>query len=54
MFACEFGHAQVIELLLSYGANIHEKNLDNETALTIAIKNSHKNLVNYLLLNGAL
>lgn len=47
------GKAEVLELLLTHGANINLQNKDGETALIVAIKNKQTQAVKYLIEKGA-
>ncbi len=48
MFAAEFGQAEVVELLLSKGADPELRNSDGKTALDLAIKNRHEAIIKLL------
>ena len=47
------GHLNIVEFLVSHGANVNAKNNNNETPLHIAWKNGHKDIVEYLVSHGA-
>jgi ankyrin repeat protein len=53
MEACIFGHREVVELLVDKGADISAKDRFGFTPLSIAKKNKHKDIVNYLKEKGA-
>ena len=47
------GHADVVELLLSKGANIHKKDRDGDSSIILASSNGHADAVELLLSKGA-
>jgi len=47
------GHADIVKLLLIYGANINNKDIYGNTALTVASKNKHIDICKILLSDGA-
>jgi ankyrin repeat protein len=49
----EHSHKDVIELLLSKGADIHTEDNDGQTALHWALERGDKNIVEFLLSKGA-
>jgi len=49
MLACKLGSTQIVELLLNNQANIHETNILGETALKLAQKSGHEELVLLLI-----
>ena len=51
--AADYGHVEVVETLLSQGADIDAENDMNYTALHIAVEGDHKDIVRILLENGA-
>ena len=53
IFASHDGYLDIVELLLSKGANINHKNNDGCSSLFFASQNGHCNVVEYLLSNGA-
>ena len=53
MEACIFGHRKVIELLVENGADVSVKDRFGFTPLSIAKKNNHADIVQYLKGKGA-
>lgn len=49
----EYNNVGHVELLLKYGVNINEQDIDGNTPLHIASKRGLKDIVEYLILNGA-
>jgi ankyrin repeat protein len=49
MLACKMGLTQIAELLLNNQVNIHETNVLGETALKLAQKSGHEDLVLLLI-----
>lgn len=49
-YASEFGHLNIVVLLVENGADLHA---DNDNALRVAAAKGHLNIVNYLAVNGA-
>lgn len=45
MHACETGHADVVEELLSYAADVHTADKDGETALSLAERYQHESVI---------
>ena len=50
--AAGYGHAEIVELLLSRGANVNSRNVEGGTALHLAA-NGHADVVSVLLANSA-
>jgi uncharacterized protein len=48
MFAASEGQLENIKLLLKYNADPWLKDVDGDNALTFALKNGHKNVVDLL------
>ena len=48
-FACQYGHDDILELLLQHNINIHEKNQQADTPLHIACERGHERIVKQLL-----
>ena len=46
-------HIEIIDLLISKGANINHVDDGGDTALTNAVRCNHSEIVNYLLEKGA-
>ena len=53
-YACEYGHEEMVELLLDNGADINSRNFKNQTPLCSAANGGYSDIVNYLLQEGAL
>lgn len=53
MFACQIGHREAVECLLSKGANIEITKPNNANALHVACINNHPEIIQLLLDNGA-
>ncbi len=51
--ATDGGHVSVVELLISKGANIHDKNEDGISPIVTATYGGHLSVVELLLSNGA-
>ncbi len=52
--ACRSGDLSLVEdLLLAQGANVHEKDEDDNTPILVASENGHLSIVELLLYNGA-
>ena len=51
--ACEKNHERIIKYLVEYGADVSQKNSDNDTPLTIACKKGNVNIIKYLMEHGA-
>ncbi len=49
-WASEFGHKDVVKLLIQHGANIHA---NNDYAFRVASRKGHRNVVELLIENGA-
>jgi ankyrin repeat protein len=47
------GHADVVKLLLSRGADVSAKDKDNETAISYATQNDLKEITEILIKHGA-
>jgi ankyrin repeat protein len=45
MYGAEYGHAEIVRLLLDAGADVTPKDLDGETALMIAQRRGHAAIV---------
>ena len=54
MMAAKNGHAEIVELLIQNGANIHQTNILGHNALFLAQCMGHDNVASVLLLNGAI
>jgi ankyrin repeat protein len=52
-FAAMIGHAEMVDFLLSKGANINAQDVDGATPLHLAISNSHLAVVKLLVQSGA-
>ena len=53
MLASDGGHADVVELLLSKGTNIHDKDSDGSSSIMLASSQGHVDVVELLLSKGA-
>jgi ankyrin repeat protein len=53
MIASYEGHDHVVKVLLEWNADVHVKDKDKDTALTLASLNGHLNCVKLLLKHGA-
>jgi ankyrin repeat protein len=51
--AAEYGHLEVMRLLIGAGANIHHKTRSGITPLAIALRNGRTNIVRHLVRRGA-
>ncbi len=51
--ACRAGDLSLVEDLLAQGANVHEKDEDDNTPIIEASENGHLSIVELLLYNGA-
>ena len=51
LYACQYGHFQVLKALKEYGADIHA---DNELPLKYALQYCHPQIVQYIIDSGAL
>ena len=51
--ACINGHFQIVEYLLSKGADIEAKDMYGYTPLLLAVINNHANIAAHLIINGA-
>jgi ankyrin repeat protein len=49
MLSCKFGFSKLVDVLISHGANVNEKNILGETALSIAQINHHDDLAMKML-----
>ena len=49
MLACKYGFVNLVNILINNGANINEKNILGETALSIAQLNHHDDLAMKIL-----
>lgn len=47
-YACEYGHINIVELLLRCGADINAINNQNNTSLLVAITNGNLEITKYL------
>ncbi|MBI5159306.1 ankyrin repeat domain-containing protein [Candidatus Micrarchaeota archaeon] len=52
-YAAEYGHVQVIELLVAFGANVNSATPSGETPLHFAAEHSHANAVRSLISHNA-
>lgn len=53
MWACEFGHTAVVELLLRMGLKVDAQSMGGETGLHWAAFGGHRDIVKLLLEHGA-
>ena len=51
--ACQCNHLDVVEELLSRGADLHAQMIDGATPLFITAQNGHLHLLKYLISRGA-
>ena len=52
-FASYKGHVEIVQQLVKYGVNIHEKDNGGSTPLHVACANNHEPVARYLILQGA-
>lgn len=52
--ASQHGHADVVQLLIQHGANIHAEDYDGQNALQLATANEHTDVVALLIQHGAI
>ena len=52
--SCMNGHLSIAQFLLENGANIHERTISGETALTLAAHAGHAHIVHWLIQKGSL
>ena len=48
MAASDYGHSEIVALLLELGADVYEEDHDGNTALMLARENDHTNIVSML------
>jgi ankyrin repeat protein len=53
MAACQEGHLDIVKLLIEKGADVKAKDNSGSTALMIASKNGHTQIVEFLKAHGA-
>jgi len=53
MIACDYGHSEIVRLLIENGANVNHENIKLETALYFAATNGHLEIVKMLVNAGA-
>ena len=53
MSAAHFGHREVLALLLATGVDVNTRDGDGDTALGLARKNGHRDVVRFLQQRGA-
>ncbi|MBR5895721.1 MAG: ankyrin repeat domain-containing protein [Akkermansia sp.] len=51
--AAQKGHLECVKLLIEYGADIQEEDIEMDTPITLAASNGHTECVRYLLEKGA-
>ena len=48
MFAAQYGHYEIVTILLNHGASIKIVTEDKHTALDFAKRNNHEQIIKYL------
>jgi len=53
LYACKWNNFELVKLLVEYGANVHTKNKNGSTALSIARVNENNQIADFLIEKGA-